>query len=720
MIEPYRSVELIHMWEHGVLQYSIYLLVFTLIGLCPLKSQTKKADVIIYGGTSAGLSAAVQVKRMGKTVMIVSPDTHLGGLSSSGLGWTDTGKKQVIGGIAREFYHRVWRHYQASNSWIWQKMEDYGNRGQGSPAIDGDRRTMWIFEPKVAEMIFESWVQENQIEVLRDEWLDREGGVEVKDGRILSITTLSGKKFEGEMFLDCTYEGDLMAAAGVSFFVGREANSVYGETLSGVQTKNAKKHQFSGRVDPFVQEGDPSSGLLSRISNEGPGEEGTGDTKMQAYNFRVCLTQIEGNRLPFPKPEGYDPSEYELLLRTLEMGSQHVFGKFDPIPNAKTDTNNHGPFSTDNIGMNYNYPNGTYEQRMEIISEHESYQKGYFYFLSNDPRVPENIRSRMSMWGLAKDEFEDNGNWPHQIYVREARRMVGEFVMTELHLNGQKKIPHAIGMGSYNMDSHNVQRYVAKDESGRAYVLNEGDIQVSPGGPYKISYNSLVPKRTECVNLLVPVCISSSHIAFGSIRMEPVFMILGQSAATAAVLSIMQGVDVQSLPYEDLEQKLLEDGQVLELETSNMISEGMGLDPSRLNGIVIDDKQIELTGEWVTSTSLRPFVGSFYFHDGNAGKGMRSAKFRFAVHNNGLHDVRVSYVTQGNRAGKVKYEITSAKGPFQIIKDQRKKGNGDNFWHSLGSFQFEAGTEYSIEVTNQDTEGFVIVDSAQIIPLIPQ
>ena len=528
-------------------------------------------DIVIYGGTSAAMSAAVQIKKMGKSVVIVSPDKYLGGLSSSGLGWTDSGKKEAIGGIARDFYHRVWRHYQSVDSWKWQKMDDYGNRGQGSPAIDGDRRTMWIFEPNVAELIFNSWVKENDLEVYRDEWLDREKGVVKKEGRIVSISTLSGNVFSGHVFIDCTYEGDLMAAAGVSYFVGRESNAVYGETLSGVQTKNARSHQFIGKVDPFVIKGDPTSGLLARISNEAPGAEGSGDSKMQAYNFRLCLTQVEENRLPFPKPEQYDPSEYELLLRTLEKGSKHVFGKFDPVPNGKTDTNNHGPFSTDNIGMNYLYPEASYAKRREIILEHELYQKGYFYFLCNDPRVPEDIRRKMNTWGLAKDEFKSNGNWPHQIYVREARRMVSDFVMTESHLRGLKETPRPIGMGSYNMDSHNVQRYVAQDENGSAYVLNEGDIQVNPGGPYQISYDCIIPQKKDCSNILVPVCVSSSHIAFGSIRMEPVFMILAQSAATAAVISIEDQVSVQDVSYEKLKTKLLNDGQILELDKPNRL-----------------------------------------------------------------------------------------------------------------------------------------------------
>ena len=296
--------------------------------------------------------------------------------------------------------------------------------------------------------------------------------------------------------------------------------------------------------------------------------------------------------------------------------------------------------------------------------------------------------------------------------------MVGSFVMTELHLRDLKETPRSVGMGSYNMDSHNVQRYVAKDEQGRAYVLNEGDIQVNPGGPYEISYDSLIPKHGECPNLLVPVCISSSHIAFGSIRMEPVFMILGQSAATAAVLSIESGLDVQSLPYEVLKEKLLMDGQVLELERKNIVSYGEGIDPSSLSGVVIDDEKIKFSGEWIRSSSLRPFIGSSYHHDGNTGKGMRSAEFPFQVERNGLHEVRVSFLPHGNRAGEVRYEIDTAKGK-QIVKlDQRRKSDGDNLWHSLGSFQFLAEQKYSVKVSNEDTEGFVIVDSARIIPLV--
>jgi hypothetical protein len=511
-------------------------------------------DVVIYGATSAGVSAAVQAKRMGKTVIIVGPDKHLGGLTAGGLGWTDSGRKEAIGGISREFYQRIKKHYDKAEAWIYQKPKEYSRYRPHDDAI-------WVFEPHVAEQVFEELVAEYKIPVHRDQWLNRKGGVKKDGSRIVSVTMLSGETYHGRIFIDATYEGDLMAAAGVSYHVGREGNQVYGETLNGVQTRNATKHQFEKPVDPYVKPGEPASGLLPRIHAGGPGEEGHGDRRVQAYNYRMCLTKVPENRVSFPKPDNYDPMQYELLARYLDEGWRAIFAKFDPAPNAKTDTNNHGAFSTDDIGMNYDYPEGSYERRREILKEHEDYHKGLMWFLAYDPRVPADVREKMSQWGLAKDEFTDNGNWPHQIYVRESRRMISDFVTTELHLRRTKPTPKPIGMGSYNMDSHNVQRYV--DENG--FARNEGDIQVNPGGPYPISYGAIVPKASECTNLLVPVCVSSSHIAYGSIRMEPVFMILGQSAATAAVFAIDDNINVQDVDYNKLRARLLADGQVLEL-----------------------------------------------------------------------------------------------------------------------------------------------------------
>jgi len=545
----------------------ILLLILVLLSACT--NQTKdpnhyEADVVVYGGTSAAVTTAVQVAKMNKSVMIVCPDTHLGGLTSGGLGWTDTGNKEVIGGLSREFYHRVWQHYQKEEAWKWQEKSEYGNKGQGTVAMDGDKRTMWIFEPHVAEQVFDDFINDYEIQVFSDEWLDRgSSGIVLDNGQIKSFRTLSGKIFEAKIFVDATYEGDLMALAGVNYHVGREANSVYGEEWNGVQVGVLHHaHHMRADIDPYVTPGDPDSGVLPKISSEDPGKKGEGDHRVQAYCFRMCLSNHPENRVPFPKPEKYDPHQYELLARIFESGWRDVFHKFDPIPNRKTDTNNHGPFSTDNIGMNYDYPEATYERRKEIIREHENYQKGLMYFLANDEKVPAEIRERMAQWGLAADEFTDNGNWPHQIYVREARRMIGEFVMTENEIQGKAPVDRPIGMGSYTMDSHNVQRYIKPD----GFVQNEGDIGVHPKQPYKIDLGSILPKQMECSNLLVPVAVSSSHIAFGSIRMEPVFMILGQSAGTVAGMALDKNIAVHQLAYTDLRNRLLEDGQVLALD----------------------------------------------------------------------------------------------------------------------------------------------------------
>lgn len=558
----------------------IYFLLFIILGwqsscssndIKVINDFTYESDIIIYGGTSAAITAAVQAKKMSKSVIIVSPDIHLGGLSSGGLGYSDTGKKEVIGGLSREFYQRVYEKYQKDDAWKWEDKSEFGNVGQGTPALDGEFRTMWIFEPHVAETVYDEWIDEMDIEVLRDEWLDRESGVTVEGGKIIAIRTLSGKEFKGKMFIDATYEGDLMATAGVSYHVGREANSIYGEEWNGIQTEiYHHRHHFKvldQPIDPYWTPGDPSSRLLPRISEENPGIKGEGDNKVQAYCFRMCMSNHPDNRIPFPRPVNYDSTQYELLVRIFDAGWDEWFDKFDMIPNRKTDTNNHGPFSSDNIGMNYDYPDASYERRNEIIQEHRDYQSGLLYFVQNDSRVPVKTQKEFQKWGLAKDEFIDNDNWPHQIYVREARRMIGKYVMTVNELLQKKSTPESVGMGSYTIDSHNIQRYV--DENG--HVQNEGDIGVPLPDPYEIAYGSLVPKKEEITNLLVPVAVSASHIAFGSIRMEPVFMILGQSATTAAILALDQGIAVQDVSYSHLKERLLSDGQVLTMEDQIVI-----------------------------------------------------------------------------------------------------------------------------------------------------
>ena len=563
---------------------------------------------------------------------------------------------------------------------------------------------MWVFEPHVAEKIFEDLIAEYDIPVMRDRWLKRDGsGVHMHQGRITAITMTNGERYVGRMFLDTTYEGDLLAAANVDFHVGREANSVYGEEWNGIQVGVLHhSHWFQKPVDPYVVPGDPTSGLLPRISAEPPGKRGDGDHRVQAYCFRMCLTNVDENRIPFAKPEGYDPAEYELMVRVFNSGWREAFRKFDKMPNHKTDTNNHGPFSTDNIGRNYDYPNASYERRKEIIDEHAQYQKELMYFLANDPRVPDEIRERMATWGLPKDEFQDNGGWPHQLYVREARRMIGDYVMTEHDCLDRVVTPDSVGMGSYTLDSHNTQRYVTPDGT----VQNEGDIGVKTPRPYKIAYGALIPKKAQCENLLVPVCVSSSHIAFGSIRMEPVFMILGQSAATAACMSIDQDLAVQDLPYESLREQLIDDGQVLELDSD--------LNSKKLAGVVVDDRRATLSGKWKPSSANDNYIDSGYLHNDNQRDEVTHATFETPLAD-GLYEVRLSYPPNRNRATNVPVRITHAGGEAAVTVNQRQQPPIENTFLSLGRFRFAGKGRVSIATAG--TDGYVIVDAVQFLPV---
>jgi hypothetical protein len=522
-------------------------------------------DLVIYGGTSAGIAAAVQAARMGKRAVLVEPGRHIGGLSAGGLGATDIGNKGAIGGIAREFYERVARHYEVDSAWRQETRLDYATRSGAGRNRAGDPvakargvDAQWTFEPHVAEQIFKDFLAEAGIPVFLGERLDLHDGVQKENQRIRSIRMESGRTFAGKVFIDATYEGDLMAEAGVSFHVGREANALYGETLNGVQTRNAIYHQFTKRVDPYVVPGEPASGLLPGIHPGRPGEEGAGDRFVQAYNLRVCLTDAPQNKVPIAKPAKYNAQRYELLRRYIDAGVFDALKLNTPMPNRKTDINNHGAFSSDHIGANWDYPNGDYAVRERIVQDHYDYIIGMWWFLQNDARLPESVRQAAQRWGLCRDEFRDTGGWPHQLYIREARRMISDYIMTEHHCRGQTMAEDSIGLAAYGMDSHNVQRYV-KDGA----AINEGDVEVPVARPYPVSYRAIVPRLRECENLLVPVCVASSHIAYGSIRMEPVFMVLGQSAAAAAAIAIEDRNPVQAVDYQKLSVRLLAGGQIL-------------------------------------------------------------------------------------------------------------------------------------------------------------
>ena len=542
-----------------------------LTGCLNLGTHTEmECDIVIYGSSPAAIAAAVQAKRMGQSAVIVSPETRIGGLTTGGLGQTDIGNKSAFGGIALEFYKDVAAYYADPKRWTRQKQESYFPDGQC--AGSKGRESMWTFEPSAALAILEGWEKRFGLNIRRGEWLDRENGVVKENGKIVAIKTLSGDVYRGQVFVDATYEGDLMAAAGVSYTVGREGNAAYGESLNGNQPGQARHHQLNVGVDPYVVKGDPKSGLLFGVEPFDPNlKEGDGDRRVQAYCFRMCLTDDPENRIPFKKPAGYDERDYELLFRHLAIESPNNRGMpwiNSKMPNRKTDTNNRTGFATDFIGQNWAWPEASYAEREKIRAAHLKYQRGLMWTFANHPRVPERIRKEVSKWGTCKDEFKDGlgDGWQTQLYVREARRMVGEYVMTEHNCWGTKVAPMPIAMGAYQMDSHHVRRYVGAD----GFVHNEGDVEVKIDvktgnrfAPYPIGYGAVVPKRAECSNLIVPVCLSASHIAFGSIRMEPVFFALGQAAGTAASIAVSRGVAVQDVPYAELSARLKSDGQVI-------------------------------------------------------------------------------------------------------------------------------------------------------------
>jgi hypothetical protein len=516
------------------------------------------ADIVVYGGTSGGVVSAVTAARLGKSVVLIEPTGFLGGMTTGGLGATDIGNKRCIGGISREFYRRIFKYYQEPNRWTKETRDKYF---KGKTVNSQNEDSMWTFEPHVASLVFDQMIKETSVQVVFNERLELNGGV-VKSGLSISAIRMeSGRVYRAKMYIDASYEGDLMAKSGVSYHVGRESNATYGETINGMQIAKTIHHQFVKPVDPYRIAGDPNSGLLPNITTMPQGVDGDGDHRVQAYNYRMCTTDVPENMVAWPKPADYDELNYEILLRNFEAGDMRV--PWAPIwmPNRKTDVNNNFAFSTDYLGKNYAYPDADYSKREEIIQDHERYQKGLMWTLANHPRVPESIRAIFQKNGLAKDEFVDNGHWPRQLYVREARRMVSDYVMSEKNCKRIEVVSDSVGMGAYNMDSHNTQRYVTSEGLAR----NEGDVQI-PTKPYPISRRSICPKSNQCDNLLVPVCMSASHIAYGSIRMEPVFMVLGQSASEIACLAIDRKESVQSVPYELLHKRLLEAQQVLDFE----------------------------------------------------------------------------------------------------------------------------------------------------------
>ncbi len=682
------------------MRYKVVVGFLTSVLTAPLATaaEPRQADVLVYGGTAGGVIAAVAAAREGKGVVVLEPGKHVGGMVSGGLGATDFGNRACIGGYSREFFDRVRSHY----------VKKYGaDAQQVKDCSDG-----FHFEPHVAEQVFNEMLQEAKVEVLLGRRLK---SAAMSGPHITGVVVLNKdgveEEFRAGVFVDASYEGDLMAAAKVKYVVGREGRADYNESLAGVQ-EHSPAHQWPVPVSPFA-----AGDRLLPFVQPGPIEKlGAGDRKVQAYNFRLCMTDRKDNMAPFPKPDGYDPARYELLARYLAKKPGLKVGQLmNPVrmPNGKTDTNNNGPFSTDHIGANWDYPEADAPTRQKIWKDHEDYVKGFLYFLANDPRVPAALHDEMNGWGLAKDEFTDNGNWPHQLYVREARRMKGEYFMTQLDVMEKRTKDDSVGLGSYNTDSHHVQRVPTADGA----VLNEGDFQVKVS-PYAIPYRSLTPKAEQCDNLLVPVCCSASHVAYGTIRMEPVYMILGQASGVAAALALDGKTAVQKVAADRLTAKLKVQKAVLSPdELPAAPAAPQRIDPAKLPGIVVDDEDAVKTGDWKRSQSVGPFVGAGYLHDDNAEKGKLRVRFVPKLKEAGKYEVLFWYTNKGtsNRATNTPVLVHAAKEEKKIVVNQRQPPRDGPL--SLGVFEFAAGEEGYVEVGTAGTDGYVVVDAVQLVPM---
>ncbi|MCK7553714.1 FAD-dependent oxidoreductase [Chitinophaga sedimenti] len=628
----------------------------------------KTVDICVYGGSSAGIIAGYTAKKMNKTVLVLEPGQRIGGLTTGGLGYTDIGNKYAITGLSRDFYRRVGKHYG--------KFEQ------------------WIFEPSVAMATFQQYIKESGLEIIYQkklETLKKENGriTEIKAGDVI---------VRAKMFIDCTYEGDLMAKAGVAYTVGREPNAQYKEDFNGVQMH--EKHQFPDGIDPYKIPGKPESGLLWGISSETMAEKGSGDKKVQAYNFRICLTEDPANRVEITKPEGYDPSKYDLFIRLIEKtkpNNLNAFLKFDRMPNKKTDINNQGAFSTDMIGMNYDFPEADYATREKIQREHELYNKGFLYFIGHDPRMPEGLRKEMLRWGYPKDEYVEFGHWSPQMYVREARRMVGAYVMTQANCQSKDMVKDGVGMAAYTMDSHNCQRIVVN-----GMVKNEGDVQMGGFGPYPIAYRSIIPKAEDCKNVFVPVCLSASHIAYGSIRMEPVFMVLGQSAAVAASLAIDSKKAVQDIDVAKL-QTILRERPLASNATAEILVDND------------DAPRIQQTGEWKRETRGAYGPSVFQAKPG----AVASVKFSPVVVKTGNYKVYTYVPKQSGLSANTKINLVAngkSTATHYTAASVRVEGQTSGEWVELGTMKLTKGGKDYVEITNEGADGVVVADAVLFVP----
>ncbi len=650
---------------------------FPLVAKCGA-GQVIETDVVVYGGTSGGVAAAVAAARHGKSVAFLSLNKHVGGMTASGLGVTDIGPgndTSYVGGISREFYKRVGAAYGSTNLVIW-------------------------FEPHVAENVFFQMLADAGVGVYSNRLL---ASVTMTNTRINQILMEDGSVFRAKQFIDTTYEGDLMAAAGVTFTWGREGTGVYNESLAGIRPLGGTYN-----YDPYVVHGNPASGLLPLVQTNSGGSVGQGDLRLQAYNYRLCLTQNATNKIAITAPTNYSAANYELVRRyvtnRLAMDGSVSLGSLvhiqQIIPNGKTDINANGELSTDWVGYNYNWATNTHAGREQIRAAHENYIRGLLYFYQTSPNIPANLNKEAQSWGLAADEFADNGGWPWQIYVREARRMVSDYVMTQSNCEARVTAPDGICLARYNIDSHGVQRLA----SG-SFSRWEGSIGGTPPYPYPVSYRSIVPRSNECQNVFSTFALSASHVAFASCRMEPVFMMSSHAAGVAAAIAIDDNVPSQQVNYAKLSALLRADGQLLNWAAATSLT----------NGIILDQGGAGVTSSsgWSAGANAGGWNGD-YWHDGSTGKGTKWVNYAPSLPTNGTYEVYLWWVEASNRATNTPVDVIHAAGTNRVLVNQKVASGG---WFKIMTTNFNAGTSGQVIIRNDNTAAgtFCIADGVRFL-----
>jgi len=678
-------------------KYTVTLL--TALLLLPLGARhTAATDVIVYGSTPGGFCAAIAAAREGASVILLEPTDHVGGVNTGGLGFSDSNQtvRSTVMGLFDEWHRRIEADYTAHGIKLPYKVNEKDQKH-------------WSYEPSVAMRITKQMLDEAKVQVLTKRVLKSV----TKDGaRITQLRTRDGD-FSATVFIDGSYEGDLMAAAGVSWTIGREGRKEFGEALAGKRYPKPLM-RISGRDD--------ADKLLPLITTEDAGPEDAGDKNVMVYSFRLCLTKDAANRVPFPAPAHYDPARFEVIRRYFSQGKAVVMWDLYPLPGGKFDANNGigKQFSMGLVGACNGWSEADEAGRAKIWEAHKQYTLELYHFFCTDPAVPEALRKEHAELGLCRDEFASYEHWSPQLYVREGRRMKGMYVVSQKDIveNPLKEDP--IVISSFPIDSHDCQRVATKNG-----VIDEGTIMPvrmtgrGHGYAYHIPYRSILPLATECENLLVPVALSCTHVGISSIRVEPTWMILGQSAGVAAALAAKQNVAVQKLPYPALRERLLAQKQVLDIPVLAAPSPeqkgAMSIDPAKLPGIVLDDKQATLEGEWKSSSGFKPYIGTGYVHDDKRGDGKSIATFRFKAPKSGRFDLRIAYSPHETRARKVPITIESGTQKATLTFDQTLPLPAGEAFRSAGFIQLTSDTETKIVISNTGTEGFVILDAIQLL-----